>query len=457
MSLRTHRCAVAQPIRRPILLLAVAVLFVVVGAGFQQVQEYLAPEPQRAPAAVERGSVDDITQLEMRLQRNPGNAYAYALLGQALLQQVRETGDVSLYRRAGKSFEEALKRDPKQLDALVGQGILALALHDFQGALEWADKAWAVNPFRAETLGIMVDGQVELGRYDEAVQTLQKMVDLRPDLNSYSRVSYLRELYGDVDGAIQAMHAAVQTALPGSENWLWTLTHLGHLYFNRGDLVQASLIYEQVLATKADYPYALAGAARVKAAQGNTAEAIAIYKQITERLPLPEFIIALGELYEATDQADAARQQYELVAVIQQLNTAAGMNVDQEMAHFAASHGADPAAALAQARTAYTHRPTIYAADTLAWALYQQGEYEEAWHYSQEALRLGTRDALLQFHAGMIAQKRGDAPSAYTHFQTALEINPYFSPLYAPVAQQGVQETAPSPSQAALLFGGCGR
>ncbi len=388
-----------------------------------------------------------IAQTQARLQQNPDDTYAYAQLGLTLLQQVRETADPSLYTRAGKAFDEALARDPQQLDALIGQGILALALHDFEGALQWADKAWAINPFRAETLGVMVDGQVELGRYDEAAQTLQKMVSLRPDLSSYSRVSYVRELHGDVDGAIEAMHAAVQSATPGSENWLWSLTHVGHLHFNRGDLMQASINYEQVLATKADYPYALAGMARVEAAQGDRATAITRYQQMIKRLPLPEFIIALGELYEAIGQPDAARQQYELVAVIQELNAAAGMNVDLEMALFAASHGPDPVAAVEQARAAYAQRPTIYAADVLAWALYRQGNYEEAWRYSQEALRLGTHDALLQFHAGMIAQARDDTASAHAHLQTALQINPYFSPLYAPVAQQHLQEAAPARAQ----------
>ena len=432
--------------RRPLLMLYVAMLSLIVAIA---VCVFYPPQaqPTKPPAPVELSSPTMVNQLQARLQQNPDNTNAYAQLGLALLQQVRTTGDVSLYTRAGQAFDVALARDPKQLDALIGKGILALALHDFRGALGWADKAWAINPFRAEILGIMVDGQVELGQYDEAVQTLQKMVDLRPDLNSYSRVSYVRELHGDVDGAIEAMHAAVQTALPGSENWLWTLTHLGHLYFNRGDLKQALEIYEQVLASNQDYPYALGGMARVQAAQGRTDEAIALYKQVTERLPLPEFIIALGELYESVGQMDAANEQYALVGVIQQLNAGAGMNVDLEMALFAANHGTDPTAAVAQARAAYAQRPTLYAADTLAWALYQQGEYEEAWHYSQEALHLGTRDAFLYFHAGMIAQKRGDTATAHTHLQTALEINPYFSPLYAPIAQQVKDETAPPAGQ----------
>ena len=431
-----------MPRRRPVVMLTFATLCLLVAIGVRLLNP-LTSQPVKPPAPIELASQDAISQLESRLRNNPDDTNTYAQLGLGLLQQVRESGDVSLYTRAGKAFDEALTRDPKQLDALVGQGILALALHDFHGALEWADKAWAINPFRAQTLGIMVDGQVELGRYDEAVTTLQKMVDLRPDLDSYSRVSYVRELYGDVDGAIEAMRSAVQTALPGSESWAWTLTHLGHLYFNRGDMEEAAAIYEQVLTAKANYPYALAGQARVAAAQGNTDEAIVIYQQISERLPLPEFIIALGELYEATGQTAAARQQYDLVGVIQQLNAAAGMNVDLEMALFTASHGNDPAAAVQQARTAHAERPTIYAADTLAWALYQQGEYAEAWQFSQEALRLGTKDSLLHFHAGMIAAKLGDTAAARTHLQNALDINPHFSPLYGPVTQEALAEVTP--------------
>lgn len=429
----------SSALRRSILMVGVAAVMVVVAILIRNFYPQ-TPPPVAPPAPVALAAPEIMAKLEQRLRTNPNDTYAYAQLGLGFLQQVRESGDVSLYSRAGQAFTEALARDPQQLDALVGQGILALALHDFQGALEWADKAWAINPFRAETLGIMVDAQVELGRYDEAVQTLQTMVDLRPDLESYSRVSYLRELYGDVAGAGEAMRSAVQTALSGSESWLWTLTHVGHLAFNQGDLAQAAAIYAQVLAASADYPYALGGQARVAAAQGNTAEAIALYQQIIERLPLPEFIIALGELYQATGQPDAARQQYDLVGVIQQLNAAAGMNVDLEMALFTATHGEDPVAAVEQARAAYAERPTIYAADTLAWALYQQGEYQSAWQFSQEALRLGTKDALLHFHAGMIAAKLGDKEAARTHLQKALEINPYFSPLYVPVAKQQMTE-----------------
>lgn len=422
--------------RRPQWMLLIALCILLITILVRVVMNYTTPPVVATPPApVELSSRDAMATLQDRLRRNPEDTYAYAQLGLGLLQQVRESGDVALYTQAGQAFAEALKRDPQQLDALVGQGVLALALHEFEGALIWADKAWAINPFRAETLGIMVDGQVELGRYDEAVATLQKMVDLRPDLNSYSRVSYLRELHGDVDGAIEAMSTAVKSAMPGTESWLWTMTQLGHLYFNSGDLEQAQTIYQQALQLRADYPYAVAGMARIQAAQGDTTSAIAAYQTISKRLPLPEFIVALGELYEITGDKQAAQQQYDLVQIIQQLNTAAGMNVDLEMALFNTNHGNDAAAALQQARAAYAERATIYAADTLAWALYKNEEYGEAQKYSQEALRLKTQDAILYFHAGLIADALGDQAAARKQLEQALAINPHFSPLYAPQAQ----------------------
>ena len=420
--------------RRSLLMFAIALIALIVAIGFR----FIRPTAPVAtpPKPISQGDEEWIAQMERRLRADPDDANAYAQLGLGLLQQVREQGDVNLYGRAGKAFAAALQRDPQQVDALMGQGILALALHDFHGALDWAEQTWAINPFRAAILGIQVDAQVELGQYAEAVATLQQMIDLRPDLHSYSRVSYLRELHGDVEGAIEAMQQAINSTSPGSEDWRWTLTHLGHLHFNRGALDEAAAIYQEVLAQQADYPYALAGLARVVTAEGDSAAAIAQYQAIVERLPLPEFVIALGELYEATGDLTAAQAQYDLVAIMQQLNVAAGMNVDLEMALFNASHGQDPAKVVTEARAAYAARPTIYAADALAWALYQAGDYDEAWSYSQESRRLGTQDAMLYFHAGMIAQQRGEVEMAHTLLQQALSINPYFSPLYGAVAQQ---------------------
>ncbi len=422
---------------RPLVMLCFAALLLGLAILWRSTVGNTSSTPNApAPAAIESSAPEYIARLQTRLYQNPDDVQAYAELGLGLLQQVRETGDTSLYARAGAAFDEALARDPEHLDALVGQGILALALHDFDEALALAERARERNPWRAQILGIMVDAYVELGRYDEAIAAAQEMVDLRPGLESYSRVSYLRELHGDVDGAIAAMQAAVDAGAPGTEAVLWSQVQLGHLYFNLGDLAGAEAAYRAALDARRDYAHAEAGLARIQAASGDYAAALPIYEGLTARLPLPEFVAALGELYDVIGDATKAKQQYELVNVMQQLNAGTGQDVDLELAAFQVEHGDDAAAALELARAAYTNRPTIYAADTLAWALYRNEQYAAAWQYSQEALRLGTQDALLYYHAGTIADALGNEADAQHYLAAALAINPYFSLRYASYAKQ---------------------
>ena len=437
--------------RRPEIMLAAAVLIFITTLLWRALPgQIFAPASSTSepgPAPLELGAAQTVEQLQERVRRNPDDPSAYAQLGLALLQRVRETADPSLYTRAEQAFAEALKRDPRQLDALAGQGSLALSRHKFADALSFGQQAHAINPYRAEFYGIIGDAQIELGQYEAAFDTIQKMVDTRPALNSYSRASYLRELQGDTAGAIEIMRKAVESGVPGTENMLWTQVQLGHLYFNSGDIRSAEQTYRAALQLRPDYLYAFAGIARVQAARGEYKAAIDQYRRIIKTLPLPEFVIALGEVYEANGQPDQARQQYDLVRAMQQLNAGAGMDVDLELALFDADHpatalkaGTDLAQAVERARTSYARRPSIYGADALAWALYQHGEYREAWSYSQLALRLGTRDAAMHYHAGMIALALNDRPSARLHLQQALAINPYFSVRYAEPARQKLAE-----------------
>ena len=392
------------------------------------------------------GSADTastIVNLQNRIKQFPNLPTLYSQLGWSFLQRARENADPTNYVQAQQAFDTALRQDPEQLDAILGQGSLALSRHQFSKAIEWGDKAKGINPFRAQTYGIIGDGLVELGRYDDATNMMQKMVDTRPDLNSYSRVSYIRELNGDMKGAIEAMQRAVQSGNPRNEGTLWSLYQLGNLYFNTGDLAQAELMYSSALRTKPNYIYARAGLAKVQAVQGEIQKAIDAYRQINDELPLPEFVIALGDLYQINGNTAQAKAQFDLVRVIQQLNTSASMDVDMELALFEADHLPDPtsqasaqaistenSALVTSARAAYARRSSIYAADVLAWALYKTGQFDEAAKYSTESLKLGTRDAMLHFHAGMIALARNDKAAAKKHLQTTLEINPHFSVRY---------------------------
>lgn len=438
--------ATLRPIERRVfylLVMAAAVLVVtLIGRSMGNGQapgsvSILAPGVRPARTAASLTTEELVARLRQSVQADPENAAAYAQLGLALLQQVRETADPALYAQAESALQEALKRDPRQLDALIGQGLLALARHDFGGALGWGQRAYELMPYRAEALGIIVDAQIELGRYEAAVESAQAMVDLRPDIASYSRVSYIREIHGDTAGAITAMQAAVDAGPPGAEATAWASVQLGHLYFNDGDLSAAEASYQEALVQRPDYPFARAGLARIWTARGNAQSAIDALEELTARLPLPEFLITLGQLYEAAGQIEQAERQYDLVRVIQQLNADAGMDVDLELALFEADHG-DPAAALETARSAYERRPTIFAADALAWAHYRNGDFDQATRRIDEALRLGTRSAPLFYHAGMIRAAQGDDAAAADYLSRALALNPHFDLLQAEVAREAL-------------------
>jgi tetratricopeptide (TPR) repeat protein len=303
---------------------------------------------------------------------------------------------------------------------MIGQGSLALARHRFAEALGWGERARAVAPRRAAVYGVLVDAYVELGRYDQAVAAAQQMVDIRPDGDSYSRVAYLRELHGDLPGAIAAMGLAAEAGAPAAEATAWALVQLGHLHMAAGDEAAAEAAYAQALAGRPGDPHAEAGQARALAARGQLAEAAARYEAVVARLPLPEYAVALGDLYEAMGRPEDAARQRELVRAMQGLSAGAGVDVDLELALFEADHGLDPAAAVDQARTAYARRPSVLAADALAWALHRAGAHEEASRYSAEALRLGTRDPAMRLRAGLIAYAAGDNMAAREHLSLAL-------------------------------------
>ncbi len=378
-----------------------------------------------------------------KVQADPEDLGSYLVLGYAYLQNVREKGDPADYGRAETAFNQVLQRDPESVSALVGKGALAAARHQFRDALDVANRSITLNDNVPEAYGLLGDAQTELGMYDEAVLTVQRMVDLRPDLSSYSRVSYQRELHGDIDGATAAMDAAYRAGgAPGTEGVEYVRVLLGNLQFAKGEVDEAEAIYDASLEASPGFVWALAGKARVEASRGSWDEAIELYQQAVDRIPLPEFVIALGETQEAAGRQEDAQETYALVRVIQQLFQANGVNTDLELALFEANHGGDAAHTVELARAAYADQPNIKAADALAWALFKAGQLDEARRYADEALHLGTRDGSYLFHAGMIANEQGDTAAAREYLTRAFDVNPLFSPLYGPVARQALDELA---------------
>ncbi|MFN8498437.1 MAG: tetratricopeptide repeat protein [Anaerolineae bacterium] len=377
-----------------------------------------------------------IARLQARLKQKPDDARSMTQLGGAYLQKARETGDPSYYGRAEAVLKQALAQNPADLDALGFMGSLALSRHQFRDALQWGEKARAISPERAYTYGVLGDAHVELGEYAAAAEAIQAMMDRRPDLSSFSRVSYVRELYGDIPGAMDAMQQAIVSGGPNAENTAWATVQLGLLYFNQGQPDQADALFASALAGYPGYIPARVGQARVLAARGQYDDAIAILRQAVDAMPMPEYVILLGDLYTAAGRDADAAQQYDLVRAIQQLYKANGVEVDLETALFDADHDHDLPNALARARQGYADRPSIHGADVLAWTLLKAGQPAEAQGLMGQALRLGTRDALMFYHAGMIALANGDTAQAETYLARAMETNPHFSVIQAPQAQK---------------------
>ncbi len=391
--------------------------------------------PLEVPAAVERlfdqrsDGERAVAAAQVRLYAMPNDAKALAGLASAYLFRVRETADPSYYSKAGELLDRATAVAPNDPDVAVTAGALALSRHDFAGALRWSQIAARVAPDRPAVYGVMTDALVELGRYDEAIASAQRMVDLRPDLASLSRISYLRELHGDVDGAIDAMRRAIEAGAPRSEATAWSDVQLGHLLFAKNDLNGALEAYRRSLQRVDNYVYGMAGEARVRAARGDLAGAATLYEDAGRRLPVPDVIAALGDVYARMGDTARAQQQYALVTATQKLLAANGVRNDVDLALFDLDHGIG-SDALSAAMAEYKVRPSTSVAMILAWAEYKNGETGQAMSHASEALRLGSRDPLTLYRAGVIAEAAGDHARAVSLLQASSDLNPHFSTLY---------------------------
>src|ERR687889_1656635 len=353
-----------------------------------------------------------IGSLQEKIRDNPKDFDSHINLANAYLQKVRETGDPFLYTKTEDLLDQAQKLDGHSPELFATRGTLALARHDFQAALEYGKRALALDPESARYHGIVGDAQIELGMYDEAIHSYQEMVDRRPNFDSFSRVAYARELYGDPEGAIEAMEFALQAGSGTPENVAWAHVQLANLWFTSGNLEESQKAYELSTRTVGAYAPALAGQAKIAAAKGDLEQAATLYKQAFNRMPLPEYAIALGDVYAAMGVRVKAEEQYDIVRSMDKLLRANGVDTDLEIALFNADHDIDLQTSLEKARAAYDARPSIHAADVLAWTLYKTGNYKEAQEYFSEALKLGTHDPLKFFHAGMISKALGEKDQA---------------------------------------------
>jgi tetratricopeptide (TPR) repeat protein len=394
-----------------------------------------APEALAAPLAM-TGSLDQtIADLQSHLASQPDDAHALAALGISYSQEAVHSGDPSYYPKAEEALQRSLAIQPSDnVDALVGMGVVANARHDFADGVRWARQAAQLQPDTAHILGVVGDGLLELGRYHRAFSTFGRMIRMRPDVASYARVSYARELRGDLPGAMRAMRRASQAA-GTADDASWVSYQIGELFFRSGRIAPADRAYRRSIALAPTFIPSHAGVAKVAWARGDVEMAIRRYRWVVARYPMPEHVVALGDLYTVAHRSRQADDTYALARAEADLFRANGVNVDVEQALFEADHG-DAATALTDARAGWAARRSIGAADALAWSLYRGGRYRSAARYEREALRLGTRDATFRYHAGMIALALHDTPAARRNLSLALATNPHFSILGSAIAER---------------------
>jgi tetratricopeptide (TPR) repeat protein len=424
----------------PNLLIPVVVAFAAAVLVFSAIDQARLPagETDDSTSSRPRTTDDLIASLQVAARNHPRDAGQLALLADAYLQKVRETGDAGFYSRAAGVLERARRIDPRDSSVYTGLGTLALARHDFRAALRHGRRAHALAPAVVKPLGVLVDAQVELGRYDDAARTLQRMLDEKPSLSSYARVSYFRELHGDLRGAVSAMRLAVSAGGAAPENLAYVQSLLGGLELQRGRLGAARDAYRLALNRFPGYAPAEVGLARVDAAGGRLAPAINRLRGVVNRLPLPEYVIALGETELAAGRTAQARRDLGLVRAEQRLLAANRVNTDAELAVFEADHGS-PVRGAVLGRRAWRGAPSVRSADALGWALTAAGSPRAGFAWARRALRLGSRDPLFLFHAGMSARAAGARAEARRYLSRAVSLNRHFSPLHGPQAQRALR------------------
>ncbi|MDX6198667.1 MAG: hypothetical protein QOJ79_1818 [Actinomycetota bacterium] len=414
-----------------------AATLTVVGAAVGSPRESSLP---RSTASTKSGPelsplARSIATLQAGLKRSPGNDGAWADLGLAYVQQARLTADPTYYSKADGAFTKSLALNSKDnAKALVGQATLAAARHDFTRALLVVNKALAINDYSATAYGVKTDALTELGRYDEALVAVQRMLDLRPGLDSFARASYQRELRGDVAGARELLQRAAHDASSPADK-AFSLYYLGELAWNNGNLIGARRAYDDALAADPSYLPAQVGQAKSLAASGDATAALSLYRETVQSQPQPAYVVELGELLEASGQRKAAQEQYDVVRATEQLYAAQGANVDLELALFETDHGTH-ANALKYATSAYRARPdSVLTEDAYAWALHMSGRDREALVVARRSARLGTRLPHLRYHLGVIEAAVGDRAGARRDLRGALALNPAFNPLQARAAR----------------------
>lgn len=322
---------------------------------------------------------------------DPANADAYINLAEVFINEARITGEHGHYYPAALSMLDTvlaknLKSDDLKFRALATKAGVQLSLHQFHEALQTGQGALAINPYNAQVCGVLVDAHVELGEYDQAVVMADRMMSIRPDLRSYSRVSYLREIHGDVPGAIQAMEMAVQSGHPALEETAWATLTLGGLYERYDDPNKALTAYKAILANRPNHPFAIGAMGNIYLKEKKYEQAEALLDEAMAIIPEVGFYIDMATLYQQTGRTEETNQLVDEILVMLQDDLESGHNMNLELANVHAHFKNDYNTALQFALTEYNIRPTNIDVNRQLALLYSEmGDWEKASEHAEIA------------------------------------------------------------------------
>lgn len=367
------------------------------------------------------------------LAKKPNQLEAYLKIATVFIHEARVTGEHGhYYPGALKVLNHVCNQESETTDvrfrALSMKAAVLLSQHEFEEALTIGKEAVDINPYNAQIVGVLVDAYVELGQYDEAVKMADQMISIRPDLRSYARVSYLRQIHGDVKGSIEAMKMAVTAGFPGTEELAWTRYTLGQLYETYGDLDNAKMQYQMAMKERLDYPFAIAALAEIERKKGDYKAAEKLLKQACDIIPEVGFYEQLAGLYQETGKEEASQKLLAEIYEMLQDDVNSGHNMSMEYAalYLDMTNDIDKSVKILEAE--YQKRPNnIDVNQLLATAYYHKGDLEKAVKHNQKANITNSKDPKLLCLNGLLASKQGEAKKGKEFIKTSFDANPYQS------------------------------
>lgn len=340
---------------------------------------------------------DTYTSLVNKIKADPSDVESRLTLAELFMMEARISGEHGHYYPAAlevidgameREIDEALK-----YRALLDKASILLSLHQFQEAKKIGEQALSINAFSADAYGVLVDANVELGDYEKAVEFADQMTAIRPDLRSYSRVSYLREIHGDIPGAIEAMQMAVTAGYPGLESTEWARLTLGELYEKYGKPDSAIIQYETALSIRSNYPFAIAALAKIHKSLGHDKIADSLNAHASYLIPEVGFFIdkAIWEKENGNDK-EAKKLANEIIAMLED-DEKAGHIMNIEMARVHLELLGNDKKALEYATKEYTVRPNNIDVNHLMAEIYfHQNQFQKANEHLTKAMLTGTKD-----------------------------------------------------------------